>query len=133
MDTPTRPAIRSYRDLLAWQLALELAVAVYRLTTRLPATERYGLMDQTRRAAASVPANIAEGTGRRSTKDYLRSLDIANGSLKELETHLVLGVNLGYYTETEARDTTVLAERVAQLLGALIRSLRKRLKTHPTR
>jgi four helix bundle protein len=131
MSAPARPAIQSYRDLIVWQRAIELAVATYHLTNRLPGSERYGLLEQTRRAATSVPANIAEGTGRWSTRDYLHSLNIANGSLKELETQLILGVRLGFYTAAHAHDSIQLSEEVAKLLGALIRSLRKRLKTKP--
>ncbi|CAN5307904.1 four helix bundle protein [soil metagenome] len=89
-------AIRSYRDLEVWQKAMDLAVECYRVTAGLPKSEMYGLTSQIRRAAASVAANIAEGRGRRSTRDFRRFLDIAYGSLLEAETHAILAHRLGY-------------------------------------
>ena len=83
-------AIRTYRDLLVWQKAVDVAVAVLRFSSRLRTPPVYALADQLRRAALSVPANIAEGHGRRSRGDYIRFLSIANGSLRELETHLLI-------------------------------------------
>ena len=83
--------IRSYRDLLVWQRGMGLAEGVYRLTCDFPADERFGLTSQARRAAISIPANIAEGHGRATRGAYANFLRIAHGSLKELETHLILG------------------------------------------
>ncbi len=82
--------IHSYRDLKVWQQAMQLAKGCYELTRRFPRDELFGLTSQIRRAAASVPANIAEGNGRQNRGEYIHSLRIAQGSLKELETHLIL-------------------------------------------
>jgi four helix bundle protein len=87
LTDPEIRKVRSVRDLLAWQRGMELAVETCRLTCHLPASERFGLQVQTRRAAASIPANIAEGVGRGTSREYVRSLSIANGSLKELGPH----------------------------------------------
>jgi four helix bundle protein len=87
--------IESYRDLLVWQLAMDVAEDVYRVSIHAPADWRYAMANQMVRAAASVPANIAEGYGRDSTGSYLQFLKIARGSLKELETHLLLGQRVG--------------------------------------
>src|ERR1043166_388472 len=94
---PALPPVRSFRDLIVWQRGMDLAVDTYRLTRRLPRSERFAFVDQARRAATSIPANIAEGVGRGTTREYIRSLCIANGSLKELETHLLLGLRLQFY------------------------------------
>jgi len=83
-------AINSHRDLIVWQKGMDLAVAAYRLTASFPTDERYGLTSQIRRACASIPANIAEGYGRESAGAYAQQLRIAQGSLKELETHVEL-------------------------------------------
>ena len=83
--------IKSYRDLEVWKKAMDLVVESYRITTMLPKSETYGLASQIQRAAASVPANIAEGHGREHLGDYLHRLSIANGSLLELETHILVG------------------------------------------
>ena len=83
--------IISYRDLVVWSRAMDLVEACYKLTKQLPQSEIYGLSSQIRRAAVSVPANIAEGHERRNLGEYLQHLSIANGSLKELETHLLIG------------------------------------------
>jgi four helix bundle protein len=86
--------IESHRDLLVWQKGMDLVVAVYDLVRPFPATERFGLSLQMTRAAASIPANIAEGYGRNSTRDYARFVSIAKGSLMELETFVMLTVRL---------------------------------------
>ena len=84
-------AVRQYRDLIVWRKSLELAKLCYMLTKSFPKDERFGMTSQIRRAAASIPANIAEGNARAHTKEYLHHLSIARGSLAELETHLLLG------------------------------------------
>lgn len=118
--------LKSYKDLIAWQKAYALCVRTYRLTQRFPADERFGLVAQARRSAVSVAANIAEGYGRGTTRDYVRFLWIANGSLAELETHLMLARDL------ELGEAGVIAEslealaEVERILAALIRSLEKK-------
>ena len=119
--------IQSFRDLKVWQLGMELAERIYRMTKTLPDDERYGLTSQLRRAAASVPANIAEGHARESTKEYLRFLSIAVGSLAEVETYVELCVRLAY---VDAARVKPLAESIAEqrrMLRALQRSLNAKL------
>ena len=94
MMAETQPEIRSYRDLRVWKQAMNLAEAACRLTGQFPKHEVYGFTAQVRRAAASVPANIAEGYGRDSRGSYVQFLRVAQGSVKELETHLLLATRI---------------------------------------
>jgi four helix bundle protein len=87
--------IESYQDLLVWQKSIDLVAEVYRIAGKLPLNEQYGLTSQLRRAAVSVPANIAEGFGRWHANEFVRFLLIANGSVKEVETHMFIGSKLG--------------------------------------
>ncbi len=114
---------RKHHDLLAWQQSISLVKEIYRLTESFPQSELYALTSQMRRAAVSVPANIAEGMGRNSTKELLRFLAIARGSLSELETYLVLAREPGYASSTEQADNQI--DRVFGLVGGLINSYRK--------
>jgi four helix bundle protein len=118
--------INSYRDLKVWQRAMDLAQSIYELTRSYPGEERFGLTAQTRRASTSVPANIAEGYGRSSKGAYLNFLRIAQGSLRETETHLLLAVRVGLATEADAADSL----RQADELGRMLRSLIVRLEAH---
>ena len=118
--------IGTYRDLVAWQKALDLAEAVYRATEDWPRREHYGLSDQVRRAAASVPANIAEGHGRTGTKEFLHHLSIAVGSLHEAETYLILAQRLRYLDDQIGQSLLHQAAEIGRLIGGLIRSLRPR-------
>lgn len=94
-------SITSYKDLLIWQKGIELAVDVYSLTKDFPDTEKYGLTSQLQRCASSVPANIAEGYGRQSTKSYSQFIKISRGSLFELETFLILAERLSYISKSD--------------------------------
>ena len=115
--------IRDYKDLGVWQLAMVLAVEAYQLAVKLPPNERFELASQLRRSAASIPANIAEGFGCQSLGDYVRFLRVANGSLKELETQILLAERLGLL-EVGAGDVALeLCSRCGQMLTALKRSL----------
>jgi len=116
--------LQSYRELLVWQKAMELAQLIYRLTEPFPKREIYGLAAQLRRAGVSVPSNIAEGYGRGSRREYLQFLSIAQGSLKELETQIILAERLTYATAQQAARMLSEAEVVGKMLGGLIRSLR---------
>ncbi|MEH2417206.1 four helix bundle protein [Nostoc sp.] len=121
----TASEIRSYQDLKVWQEGMNSAEACYQLTIAFPKEELYGMTSQIRRAAASVPANIAEGYGREYRPEYIRFLRIAQGSLKELETHLLLSARAKVgFTDTQL-VTPILrqCESVGRLLRALIRSL----------
>ena len=109
--------------LVVWQRAVELVVEVYRLADRLPLRERFGLADQLRRAATSIPANIAEGNARSHRREYLHFLSIARGSLAEVATHLESIRRIGYMSEHDMAPAAQLIQRVGQLLSRLIASL----------
>ena len=115
--------IGSYRELTTWKRAMELAESIYRATADFPAPERYGLTSQLRRSAVSVVSNIAEGRGRRTTKDFRRFLDIAYGSLCEVETQLLLSERLALLEEKNARRATDLAKETGRLINGLRSSL----------
>lgn len=116
--------LKSYRELLVWQKAMELVVLVYRLTETFPKREVYGLAAQLRRAGVSVPSNIAEGYGRGSRREYLQFLSIAQGSLKELETQVLIAERLTFATAAQASRLLSEAEAIGKMLGSLIRSLK---------
>ncbi len=115
--------IQSYRDLVVWQEAMTLAECCYRLTLKLPREEMHGLSSQIRRSAGSVAANIAEGYGRENLGSYIHHLRIAQGSLKELETHLILGERVKFVGNDLVAPLLKRAEIAGKLLRALIRSL----------
>ncbi len=117
--------IKGSRDLKEWQKAMELVVESYRLTKLLPRSELFGLVSQIQRAAVSIPANIAEGHGREHLGDYLRSLSIANGSLMELETHLLLIQRL-YRIGDEAQAALAITNELGRMLSGLTRRLKER-------
>ena len=128
-DDRTRGSVRSYRNLDVWNVAMELTVALYGLAGRLPRDERFELSAQVRRAAVSVPSNIAEGPSTGMDGLLLRHLRIARGSLGELETHVELAVRLGFLTAGEVRQVVEQLARTGQLVNGLMRSLRvRRLK-----
>jgi four helix bundle protein len=118
-----RPKIQSYEDLEVWQLAMTLAEQCYQLTAVFPRDEAYGLTAQIRRAAVSIPANIAEGYGRNQTGNFLNFLRIAQGSVRELETHLLLAARLKVADAERAAPCREVAIRVSKMLRALIRSI----------
>ncbi len=115
--------IRDHRDLDAWKLAMELAVKAYELAALLPRSERFELGSQIRRSAVSIPSNIAEGYGRRTTAEYVRFLGIANGSLKELETQALLTERLNLLVPSANQPVLALCGRMGQILTALRRKL----------
>ncbi|MBY0312906.1 MAG: four helix bundle protein [Phycisphaerales bacterium] len=115
----------SYRELDVWRVAIDLVAEVYRVTQTWPAHEQFGLISQVRRAAVSIPSNIAEGYGRESRKDYIRSLRIARGSLAELETQLVISGRVGISNREELRPAWEFSQRVGAMLTALIRWLKR--------
>jgi four helix bundle protein len=120
-------AVRSYRQLKVWQLAMKVAAAVYRLTANFPKHELYGLASQMQRAAVSAPSNIAEGNKRESIKEYLHHLSIAAGSLAEVETQLLLAAKLSYGNVQLIEDVLSQAAEVGKMLCGLQRSLRAKL------
>jgi four helix bundle protein len=116
---------QNYRDLIAWQKAMDLVTSVYAATTQFPPDERFGLMSQVRRAAVSVPSNIAEGQGRRTRGEFVQFLSVAHGSLREVETQLQIAMRLGYLDEARGESELVVSEEVGRLIGGLSRSLER--------
>jgi four helix bundle protein len=117
--------IRSYRDLVVWQKAMELVAEIYRLTRAFPADEMFGLVSQLRRAAVSIPSNIAEGYGRTSTGEYKQFLGHARGSLWEVETQILIAPKLKYLGDEEADGLLKLATETGRILQGLIASLKR--------
>ena len=121
--------LKNYKELKVWQKSYQLCLEVYRITKKFPVEERYGLTSQIRRAVVSVPSNIAEGYGRKTTPDYIRSLYIAYGSTCELETQILLSGDLSYI---KADDLKKLIDKIAEIermIKALIKSLDKTTRT----
>ena len=118
--------MKSYEELDVWQKGVSLAIEVYKVTELFPRSEQFGLTGQIRRAATSIPANIAEGWGRGSTKEYIQFLLVARGSLLELETHLVISQKLNYVKEEQFEDLKMQTRRIGRMLNGLIQALRAR-------
>ena len=118
--------VQSYRDLLVWQKAIALTTKCYQLTTGYPNEDAYGLVAQTRRAAVSIAANIAEGHGRETTGAFVQFLRTAQGSLKELETHLIIANNVNVTTPGQTGELFANCEELGKMLRGLIRSLQER-------
>jgi four helix bundle protein len=117
--------IESYRDLVAWQKAVDLVARVYEITKTFPTDERFGLTQQLRRAAVSVPSNIAEGKGRGTAAEFSRFLSIATGSLTEVDTQLVIAERLGFITNDTLDEV---AGKIAEV-GRIMTGLRKSLES----
>jgi len=113
-------AVQKYEDLIVWQKAMDLVVEIYNITKLLPGEELYALSNQMKRAAVSIPSNIAEGQGRGTTKDFVKFLYIAKGSKGELETHLLICVRLKYLTQSEILIALNLLNEIGKMLNALI-------------
>jgi four helix bundle protein len=115
--------IKSHRDLVAWQRAMDLVVAIYKMAASWPREELYGLTSQARRSAVSVPANVAEGYGRENLGSYIHFLKVAQGSLKELETHIEIALRLELIDQAQCQVRLSEADSVGRILHKLIRSL----------
>ena len=115
--------VTSYKDLLVWQRSMDLVETVYRLTSNFPSIEQWGLVSQMRRAAISVPSNIAEGYGRQATGEYRHHLSIGRGSLLELETQVLLSKRLGYLQASVADTVLKEIEEISRMLATLIAKL----------
>jgi four helix bundle protein len=113
---------QSYRDLVAWQKAMQLVTEIYHVSKNFPAEERYGLTNQLRRAAVSVPSNIAEGQARFSRKGFHRFLCTARGSLAEVETQIDIAMNLGYATQAQRATLLKAASELGRILNGLLAS-----------
>jgi four helix bundle protein len=114
---------RSYRDLLAWKKAIDLVEQVYHMTQPWPKDEQYGLTSQIRRAAVSIPSNIAEGQGRATSKEFAHFLSIARGSLLEMETQAIIAQRLGYLPNDSAEKLLSASGEVSHLISGLARSI----------
>lgn len=116
--------IKSYRDLIIWQKSVDLVTKVYAVTAKFPSSEVYGLTNQLRRCAVSVPSNIAEGYGRNSTADYKRFLQIAVGSLYELQTQVEISLNLAYVSKEQYDELINLSTEVDKMMYSIIQKLK---------
>jgi len=112
--------INTFRDLIVWRKAIDFVTSIYKLTTAFPVNELYGLSSQIRRCAISIPSNIAEGYGRRSTKDYVRFLNIAMGSIYELQTQLEIGLNLNFISKSDYESVYKNIREIEIILRSLI-------------
>jgi four helix bundle protein len=119
--------MKSYKELDVWQKAVSLAIDIYKIAEKFPQSERFGLTSQIQRAVTSVPANIAEGWGRESTKEYIQFLHIARGSLLELETHLIIAQKLDYILKNQLDELLRTIEDIAKMLNRLISALKNKL------
>jgi four helix bundle protein len=113
----------SFRDLVVWQRAVQSAIAIYRLTSSFPASERFGLTNQLRRASVSIASNIAEGYGRSTRGEYLQFLGHARGSNYEVQTQLVIAAALGFGLKRERQEAVDLIDEVSKMLVSLMAKL----------
>jgi four helix bundle protein len=116
---------RNYQDLIAWQKAMTLAESVYTATSAMPHEERFGLTAQMRRAAIGIPANIAEGEGRRTDGEFVNQLSVAHGSVRELETHVMLADRLRFIEAEVTAPLLLQLGEVGRLINGLARSLKR--------
>jgi len=118
--------LKNYKELQVWQKAYQFCLNLYKLTKTFPQEERFGIVSQMRRAALSIPSNIAEGYGRKTTKEYVYSLHIAYGSLCELETQILLSGDLGYISVDHTINLQTDLGEIERMLKSLIKSLEKK-------
>ncbi len=116
--------VQSYRDLVAWNKAMELVTEIYRVTHKFPKEELFGLTSQLRRAAVSIPSNIAEGKGRLSKGEFRQFLGNARGSLAEVETQILIAQNLSYLDESETNRLLTKVEEVGKILNGLLSAVK---------
>jgi four helix bundle protein len=121
-EKPQKPS-RSYRDLIAWQKGMALAKSIYRLTAKFPNEEKFGWISQMRRAAVSVPSNLAEGQARRTTGEFVQFISHAEGSVAELDTQLTLSIELGFCATLDAAEADGLIQELRKMLNALRRAV----------
>ena len=113
----------SYKNLIVWQKSILLVKMIYQITQKFPSDEKFGLISQMRRAVVSVPSNIAEGQARRTTGDYIRFVSTAEGSLAELETQLIISIELNFCTKANTENCFELMLEIRKMLNALRRTL----------
>jgi four helix bundle protein len=119
-------AVKEYKDLIAWQKAIALVTEIYRASNSFPRDEVYGLTSQLRRAAVSVPSNIAEGQGRATTGEFIQFLCHARGSLFEVETQVIVANNLDYFSDAQLEALIEKVSELGRVLNGLITSLQQR-------
>jgi four helix bundle protein len=125
--------VKSFRELRVWREAVELVVECYRLSGQFPPSERFGLVAQVKRCATSIPANIAEGHGRKKPKAFLNHVNIALGSEAELATHLHVSVRLGLCSEEQTRTVSKRREYVGRMLNRLAEALKRKVEAEAKR
>lgn len=121
--------MHNYKELKIWQRSVELATLVYSATANFPKQEQYGLTQQMRRAAVSIGTNIAEGAGRKGDKEFSYFLNVAYGSIYELETQLIISVNLGFLSKQDSEKLEVEIGEIQKMIFTLIKNLEARLNT----
>ena len=121
-ERDTKPGF-SFRNLLVWQRSMDLCTAIYEASSAFPDTERFGMIVQMRRAAVSIPSNVAEGQGRLSDKEFRQFLGIARGSLRELETQVLLAQRLGYVDVQSSSELADIMDEISRMLNRLITKL----------
>ncbi len=119
-------AIQSFRDLVVWQKSIDLVTEIYQISRRFPKEELFGLTSQIRRAAVSIPSNIAEGRGKSSKGEFQQFLHHSRGSLAEVETQIIIAQNLGYLSKEETEQIIEMTSEVGRLLHGLITSIKKK-------
>ena len=124
--------MKTHKDLDVWKKSIEMVTTIYKLTHNFPKEELYGLTSQMRRAAVSVPSNIAEGAGRNSRKELLLFLSYAKGALSELETQLIIAYNLGYLNAEQKQDIDEIFSALFKMLPKFIETLKQNLVTRDT-
>src|SRR5512145_1467781 len=120
--------IRTHKDLVVWQKAVDLVVEIYNMTKSFPKEEVYGLVSQMRRAAVSIPANIAEGAARQTKKEFMQFIHIAKGSLAELDTHLIIAARLMYIKESGTEAIRLKMDEIRRMLSGLLQHCKTRSK-----
>ena len=118
--------LKSYKELQIWKVSMDFVVEIYKLTDKFPSSELFGLTSQIRRSSVSIPSNVAEGSCRKNTKEYIQFLYISNGSLSEVETQLEIASMLGYFTNIELYNKKIRYMRT--MLLNLIHSLQRTIK-----
>lgn len=111
--------LKSHKDLIVWQKSMSLVTSIYKLTASFPSTEQFGLISQMRCAAVSIPSNIAEGRSRGTRKDFRQFINIAFGSTNELETQLLIALDLNFVTTVEFKDIHLLIEEISKMLRSI--------------
>ena len=126
MTGDERKAARGYKDLLVWQKGIALVKQVYRITRTFPADEKFGLVSQIRRAAVSIPSNVAEGQARHTTREFIQFVSVAEGSLAELDTQMIIATELGYCRPSDTQEVVELMSELRKMLNGLRRKLEGR-------